>query len=100
MKAMLATSQLALSPDLHPGYHLCRLRGIGGFGEVWEAEKDTGGTVALKFLPCARGRSGVQELRSIQVVQELRHANLIQIDRVWCARGFLVVAMELADGSL
>ena len=100
MMAMFATSRLALSPDLHPGYHLHRLRGVGGFGEVWEAQKDTGGTVALKFLPCGRGRSAIQELRSIQVVQELHHPHLIQIDRVWCAGGFLVVAMELADGSL
>lgn len=97
---MLAKPRLSLSPDLYPGYRLCRLRGVGGFGEVWEAEKTAGGTVALKFLPCGRGRSANQELRSIQVVQELPHANLIQIDRVWCAGGFLVVAMELADGSL
>jgi serine/threonine protein kinase len=41
-----------------------------------------------------------QELRSIQVVQALTHRNLIRIHRVWCAGEFLVVTMELADGSL
>ena len=78
-----------------------RLRGVGGFGEVWEAEKETGGAIALKFLPCAGGRGGAaQELRSIQIVQGLSHPNLIEIDRVWCAGAYLIVAMDLADGSL
>jgi serine/threonine protein kinase len=100
MTARLADSRLALTPDLHPGYRLRRLRGIGGFGEVWEAEKDGGGAVALKFLPKAGVGGAKQELRSIQVVQEACHDHLIRIDSVWCAGGFLVVAMELADGSL
>jgi serine/threonine protein kinase len=97
---LLAESRFSLSPDLHPGYHLRRLRGVGGYGEVWEADKDGGGVVALKFLPGMRYGGGRQELRSIQIVQKLSHPNLIQIERVWCAGGFLVIAMELADGSL
>jgi len=100
MMARLAHPRLTLTPDLHPGYRLRRLRGIGGFGEVWEAEKDSGGAVALKFLPKAGVGGAKQELRSIQVVQEACHPHLIRIDSVWCAGGFLVIAMELADGSL
>ncbi len=100
MISRAAIPALNLSPDLHPGYRLKRPRGRGAFGEVWEAEKETGGTVALKFLLCQRGQGAAQELRSIQVVRELAHTNLIPIERVWCAAGFLVVAMELADGSL
>jgi serine/threonine-protein kinase len=97
---MNAVSKLRLTPDLYPGYRLRRLRGSGGFGEVWEAETEAGRTLALKFLPCARGRGAAQELRSIQVIQTLEHPHLLKIDRVWCAGEFLVVAMELADGSL
>jgi serine/threonine protein kinase len=54
----------------------------------------------LKFLPCARGQGPVQELRSLQMIRQLHHPQLTRIDRVWCAPGCLVVAMELADGSL
>jgi serine/threonine-protein kinase len=87
---------VTVSPELHPGYRLRRRCGSGGFGEVWEAEGENG-IVALKFV---RARDATQEIRSIQVVQELPHAHLIRIHRAWCVADYLVVAMELADGSL
>jgi serine/threonine protein kinase len=92
--------QRRITSDLHPGYRLHHPCGSGGFGEVWKAENDVGDAVALKFMRCTRNQSAAQELRSIQVVQKLPHAHLIRIDRVWCAADYLVVAMELADGSL
>jgi serine/threonine protein kinase len=85
---------------MHPGYQLRRPRGQGGFGQVWEAENDKGVPVALKFMQCNRDQGATQELRSIQVVKELSHTHLVRIDKVWCAADYLVVAMELADGSL
>jgi serine/threonine protein kinase len=91
---------MTLTKDLHPGYRLARARGRGAFGEVWEAVTDAGDPVALKFLPCASGRGAAQELRSLQLVCQLRHPHLTRIDRVWAAKDYLVVAMELADGSL
>jgi serine/threonine protein kinase len=91
---------LTITPDLHPGYRRLRLRGRGAFGEVWEAVTDAGRPVALKFLPVSRGQSATHELRSIQLVRQLAHPHLTHIDRVWGAGAFLVVAMELADGSL
>jgi len=94
------TSYSKLSADLHPGYRLCHFLGNGGFGEVWSARTNDGEPVALKFLPCVGRRGGIHELRSIQVVLPLRHAHLVRIKRVWAARQYLVVAMELADGSL
>ncbi len=100
MTVSLFTSQFSLSPSLYPGYRLRRLRGRGGFGEVWEAETDSGALVALKFLSLARGAGASQEVRSIQMVRELSHPHLTRVDRVWCAPGFLIIAMELADGSL
>src|SRR5262245_43636593 len=85
-----------ITPDLHPSYRLRRPRGRGGFGEVWEAENESG-VVALKFV---RARDATQEIRSIQVVQALPHAHLTRVHRAWCVADYLVVAMELADGSL
>jgi serine/threonine protein kinase len=91
---------LSITPDLHPGFRLLRRRGRGAFGEVWEAQTDSGEPVALKFLPSARGRGATQELRSLQLVKPLEHPHLTRIDRVWGAPGCVVIAMELADGSL
>ena len=99
--SLLAKPRFALSADLHPGYQLVRQRGVGGFGEVWEAEKPDGTRVALKFLQCTGARGGAaMELRSLQIVQGIQHRNLVEVERVWCAGAYLIIAMELADGSL
>jgi serine/threonine protein kinase len=87
-------------PDYYPGYKLVRVLGRGGYGEVWEAEKTDGRLVALKFLPYADSTAASREIRSIQQVRQLHHPNLTTIEKVWCCPGYLVVAMELADGSL
>ncbi len=94
-----ASAQMHITPDLHPGYRLHRLRGRGSFGQVWEAENKAGELVALKFLPCVGDQAGM-EVRSLQLIRDLSHPGLIRIDKVWSAAGCLVVAMELADGSL
>jgi serine/threonine protein kinase len=94
-----AAAPLAITPELHPGYRLRRLRGRGSFGQVWEAETDAGEPVALKFLPCAGDQAGM-EVRSLQLIRDRAHPGLVRTDKVWSAAGCLVVAMELADGSL
>jgi serine/threonine-protein kinase len=85
---------------LWEGYHLRRRRGQGAFGQVWEAETATGELVAMKFLPCTDGSSVPREMRNIQAIRHLEHFNLLRTERVWASQGFLVVCMELADGSL
>lgn len=83
-----------------PGYRLRRLLGYGSFAEVWEAEADDGSLIALKFLPADRQAATPGELRALQTIRRLPHPNLLRIDRVWCHLGYVVIAMERAEGSL
>jgi serine/threonine protein kinase len=82
------------------GYRLTRFIGQGGFGKVWETEGPSGEKLALKFIRCGADMAAPQEIRNILNVRTLEHSNLIRVDRVWADRGYVVVVMELADGSL
>lgn len=97
---MSQTVPLQSGMEAFPGHRLRQILGRGGFSEVWEAETSDGATVALKFMACDDGLAAAKEIRSIQAVRQLQHPNLIQINRVWCHLGYIVIAMELADGSL
>jgi serine/threonine protein kinase len=94
------TLELRTGTEPFPGYRLKRLRGRGGFAEVWEAETPDGCRVALKFMATRNPRAAADEVRSIQALSQLRHPHLIRVDRVWTQAGYIVLAMELADGSL
>ena len=85
---------------LWSGYRLIKLRGRGSFGQVWEAATPEESKVALKFMQCRDSLAAAEEVRSIRRVRELSHPGLLSIDKVWADRGFVVVAMELAEGSL
>ncbi len=91
-----------LQPGLvpYPGYRLQRFLGRGAFGEVWEADAPNGPPVALKFLMCKNSSVAAHEKHALQILESLRHPNLITIDKVWAFGDYLVFAMELADGSL
>ncbi len=83
-----------------PGYRLLRLRGIGGFASVWEAQSPTGERVAMKFMSSANASTTSRELRSLQAIQPLDHPNLLRIRQVWSLPGCIVIAMDLADASM
>jgi serine/threonine-protein kinase len=97
---MMTLSLPPKRPEYCPGYNLLRVRGRGSYGEVWEAEKEDGSLVALKFMPYADSNAASREIRSIQLVRQINHPNLTTVDKVWCCPGYLVISMELADGSL
>src|SRR5438093_7580411 len=99
---MALRQTVGLEPGIEPfrGYCLQRRLGAGGFGEVWQADAPNDRQVALKFLPCKTEASTAQEIRSLQAIRQLRHPHLIQIDRVWCHLGYVIVCMELAEGNL
>jgi serine/threonine protein kinase len=95
-----AAEALEIGQEPIPGYRLRRRIGTGGYGQVWAAETADGRPLALKFIPCDGKLAAAREVRSLQSIRELRHPHLIRIEQVWCHLGYVVIAMELADGSL
>ncbi len=65
-----------------PGYKLEKFVGKGNFGEVWQSTSPGGTKCALKFLNL-RERQGRKELRAIQRLKQIRHANLMPINAMW-----------------
>jgi serine/threonine protein kinase len=82
-----------------PEYELIRKLGSGGFGEVWQAEGPGGFHVALKFIRLNEPASK-PELRSIEVMKDIRHPNLLSLFGAWQSEGLLIVAMELGVQTL
>src|SRR3954463_12932595 len=85
---------LHLEAGLSPltGYTLVRLLGRGGFGEVWEATVPGGFRAALKFLRLETREAGVEE-RSLEVIRNIRHPHLLDIQFATRVDDCLVIAM-------
>src|SRR4051794_3987205 len=85
-----------------PGYHLIEDEPFarGGAGEVWEARGPGGIPVVLKrvFLACPMGDA---ELKALELIRSLSsHPHLLSIHGFWLFDRELVIASELASGSL
>ncbi|VTS05913.1 serine/threonine-protein kinase [Tuwongella immobilis] len=83
-----------------PGYELLRVCGRGAFAEVWQAQSPFGQEVALKVVQVTDAAEAVREVRAIRTISKMPHRRLIRIDQVWAVPGYVIVAMELAQGSL
>jgi serine/threonine protein kinase, bacterial len=92
--------ELAAYAEPIPGYRLRNCRGRGGFAEVWQAYDPDNKEIALKFFLAEQTLTTVKELKILQTIQKLTHPNLLAMHQVWCIPGYIVVAMELAEGSL
>jgi serine/threonine-protein kinase len=92
--------RLEVGSEPFPGLKLLQLRGRGGFAEVWEALDKQGRQIAVKFMETRNSASSVKEMRIIQAIQKLSHRYLLRINHVWSIPQYIVVAMELADGSM
>lgn len=102
--AQSATDGKHSSPHLEAGavidgYKLIERLGKGGFGEVWKAHAADGILVALKFIPIDE-KAGTLEKRSLDLIKNTRHANLVALFRAWKRDRYLVFAMELGDRTL
>jgi serine/threonine protein kinase, bacterial len=82
-----------------PGFWLHLPIGRGGCGEVWETQTDDG-PIALKFMRAKNTSSSTREIRSTEAIRRLRHPNLVRIHQVFSQAEYIVIGMELADGSL
>jgi len=91
---------LAPNQEPFPGYRLTHHLGCGGWGDVWQASRPDGQYVALKFLACDSPLAAAQEIRALQSIRQLQHPHLIKISQIWAWSGYIVIAMELAEGSM
>jgi formylglycine-generating enzyme required for sulfatase activity/serine/threonine protein kinase len=82
-----------------PGYRLHRRLGKGSFGEVWAATGPGDVAVALKFISLDAAAQHF-ESRALGLMKHLRHPNLLTVSGVWQSQALLIIALDLADGTL
>ena len=90
-----------LRPGIEP-YPGCRLRQLLNrteHAEVWKAATVEERPLAVKFVSCD-DQAIQHDLPFLLAVRRLNHPHLIPISWVWCYREYVVVAMDLAHGSL
>ena len=99
--AVAAPRSLGSGERMIAGYELQDCIGAGGYGEVWRAIGPGGFPKAVKILfGKIDGPQAETELKSLNLMRELRHPFLLNVERVELIDGRLIVVTELADCSL
>ena len=68
--------------------------------EVWQASHAHDGDCALKFMACDPGLAPSREIRALQALRPIKHPNLLETRNIWSCPGYVVIVMDLCDGSL
>src|SRR5262249_54057675 len=67
--------------------------------EVWKAMGPGNVPVALKFIRLQGGAERL-ESRALELMKQLRHPNLLTVSAHWQTANLLLIAVDLADGTL
>jgi hypothetical protein len=98
----VATLAVATPPTIH-GYHMLRLLGEGGMGQVWLADDLTlGRRVAIKTIAAAHageGRARSRFLREARVMATVEHPHVVRVYAYGDAAGLAYFVMEFVDGE-
>jgi serine/threonine-protein kinase len=97
---MLTTQMLRPEIEPYPGCRLRQLLKRTEYTQVWKAITVEERPLAVKFTTCHDDRAIQHDLSFLLALRQLGHPHLIPIHWVWCFRDYVVVAMELARGSL
>lgn len=81
------------------GLDLVSFLGSGGFGRTFRVRSPDGFEMAMKVVPLEEA-VGAIELRSLDIIKNVRHPNLLPTIRTWQIDGNLFILMELASGTL
>jgi serine/threonine protein kinase len=81
------------------GFELVSFLGRGGFGRTFRVRSPDEFEMAMKVVPLEE-TVGAMELRSLDIIKNVRHPNLLPTIRTWQVDGNLFILMELASGTL
>ncbi|MDF1661287.1 MAG: protein kinase, partial [Planctomycetota bacterium] len=95
------SKNLAPGSTLIPGFTIVKVLGEGGMGIVYEATDQHGRAVALKLIrgELASERAKKRFVREQEVMQKLRHPNIVTITGAGTSSYGDYIAMELLSGK-
>jgi Protein kinase domain len=100
---MAAIAPAAATPPTIHGYHMLRLLGEGGMGQVWLADDLTlGRRVAIKTIAAAHAGEGgarTRFLREARVMATVEHAHVVRVYAYGDTAGLAYFVMEFVDGE-
>ncbi len=94
-------AELTAGTDVGHGYVLKRQLGEGQFGQVWEAVASGDVPCAVKILSWSNDQEQSKtERKALELIKTLKHPYILRPNAFWDWGNRLVIATDLADGSL